>query len=217
MIGIPVTVLLVAVTLIAIARPDPDDGPYAAYLALASLLSIYLLLLALTATGEALGQHLVMGDDDPFRSDIGSVGSLSIYYSLFTTGGAARSPGSPPSRWWQAGRSVPPPAPRGAARRRPEADRRAHRPRLPGAVCFAMVSLALVAALVAGAAGYTFFSQPVSIANGDRIRDLAMGSLLSYGGLVLVAGLVFRANVWAIRGNDEAPDDDVTLAEMGDA
>jgi hypothetical protein len=32
-----------------------------------------------------------------------------------------------------------------------------------------------------------------------------MGSLLSYGGLVLVAGLVFRANVWAIRRTTKRP------------
>jgi len=218
-IGIPVTVLLVAVTLIAIARPDPDDGPYAAYLALASLLSIYLLLLALAATGEALAQHLVMGDDDPLRSDIGSVGSLGIYYSLFSTGGAAAI----------AGFAAVAAAAGGSFgfhhRRRSEllleapaggtVDRidRAYR----GAVCFAMVSLGLVAALLVGAASYTFFSQPIVGPDGDRLRDLAMGSLLSYGALVLVAGLVFRANVWAIRGNDETPDDDVTLAEMGEA
>jgi hypothetical protein len=85
-----------------------------------------------------------------------------------------------------------------------------------GAVCFAMVSLAAVAAVVAGAAGYNFFSQPIAAGNGDRIRDLAMGSLLSYGGLVLVAGLVFRTNFWAIRGNDETPDDDPTPTEVGE-
>jgi len=33
----------------------------------------------------------------------------------------------------------------------------------------------------------------------------------------VLAGLVFRANVRAIRGNDETPDDDVTLAEMGES
>ena len=43
-----------------------------------------------------------------------------------------------------------------------------------------------------------------------------MGTLLAYGGLVLVAGLVFRANFWAIRGNDETPEV-AAPAEPGDA
>jgi hypothetical protein len=217
-IGIPLTVLLVGVTLIAFARPDPDDGPYAAYLALASLLSIYLLLLALAATGEAIGQHLVLGDDDPFRSDLGSLNSLSVYYSLFTTGGAAAIAGFATVAAVAGGSfgfhhrrrtELLVEAPEGGTVDRID---RAYR----GAVCFAMLSLALVAALVAGAAGYNFFAQPIAGGDGDRLRDLAMGSLLAYGGLVLVAGLVFRANFWAIRGNDEAPED-VTPAELGDA
>jgi hypothetical protein len=215
-IAIPVSVLLVAVTLIAFARPDADEGPYAAYLALVSLLSLYLLLLALAALGEAIGQHLVVGDD-PYRSGIGSSGSLDVYYSLFTNGGAAAIAG------FATVAAVAAAAFGFHRRRRTEllsdavtggtVDRidRAYR----GAVCFAMVSLAAVAAVVAGTAGYNFFSQPIAIADGDRIRDLAMGSLLSYGGLVLVAGLVFRANFWAIRGNDE--ETEVTPAELGDA
>ena len=34
-----------------------------------------------------------------------------------------------------------------------------------------------------------------------------MGTLLSYAGLVLVAGLVFGANFWAIRGRIVTPDE----------
>lgn len=214
-IGVPVSVSLVAVALIAMTRPDPDEGPYAAYLALVSLLSLYLLLLALAATGEALAQHLVLGDRDPLSSDLGSGGSLDVYFTLFTNGGAAAIAGFA-SVAVVAGGSLA-----FHQRRRTElltealdgdtVDRieGAYR----GAVCFAMVSLGLVAALVAGAAGYNFFAQPIASPDGDRIRDLAMGTLLSYAALVLVAGLVFRANFWAIRGNPVTPDDDLALAE----
>jgi hypothetical protein len=216
-LAIPVTVLLVAVTLIALSRPDPDEAVYASYLALVSLLSLYLLLLALAALGESVGQHLVL---DPARdSELGSPGSLDVYFSLFTRGGgSAIAAFATVSAVMAASFGF-------HQRRRTEllatstpggtADRvdRAYR----GAVCFAMVSLAALGALLAGNAGYNFFSQPVSVSTGDQVRDLAMGSLLSYGALVLVAGLVFRANVWAIRGKDETPDDDVTLAEMGEA
>lgn len=214
-IAIPLSVLLVAVALIAFARPDPNAGPYAAYLALMSLLSLYLLLLALAATGEAIGQHLVVGDD-PFRSGIGSSGALDTYYSLFANGGAAAIAGFATVAVVAGAAFVfhrrrhaelLTAAPEGGTVDRVD---RAYR----GAVCFAMVSLAVVAAVIAGTAGYNFFSQPIASADGDRIRDLAMGSLLSYGGLVLVAGLVFRANVWAIRGNDE--ETEVAPAEQGD-
>lgn len=216
-LAIPLTVLLVAVALIALARPDPDEAVYATYLALVSLLSLYLLLLALAALGESVGQHLVL---DPARdSELGSSGSLDVYFSLFTRGGgsaiaafatvAAVMAASFGFHHRRRTELLATSTPGGTADRIDRAYR--------GAVCFAMVSLAALGALLAGNAGYNFFSQPVSTASGDQVRDLAMGSLLAYGALVLVAGLVFRANVWAIRGNDETPDDDVTLAEMGEA
>jgi len=44
-----------------------------------------------------------------------------------------------------------------------------------------------------------------------------MGSLPSYGGLVLVAGLVLRAHFWAIRGNDHSAEPEPQLVELGDA
>ena len=199
-LGIPLTVLLVAVALIAFARPDPDEAVYASYLALVSLLSLYLLLLMLAAYGESLVRHLVIGDVRD--SEFGSSGSLSAYFTLFTSGGAsavaafatvaAVMAGSFGFHSRRRSELIATTAPGGTADRVDRAYR--------AAVCFAMVSLAAVAGLLAGNAGYIFFSQPVSVANGDQLRDLAMGSLLAYGALVLVAGLVFRANVWAIRG-----------------
>jgi hypothetical protein len=215
-LAIPVTVLLVAVTLIALSRPDPDEAVWASYLALASLLSLYLLLLSLAALGESVTQHLVVGDARD--SQLGSPGSLDTYFSLFTTGGAgaiaafgavaAVMAGVLGFHRRRAAELLATTAPGGTADRVDRAYR--------GAVCFAMISLAVVGGLLAGNAGYNFFSQPVSAGNGDQIRDLAMGSLLAYGALVLVAGLLFRVNVWAIRGNDETPED-VAPAEIGDA
>jgi hypothetical protein len=216
-IGIPITVLLVAVALIAFARPDADDGPYAAYLALASLFSLYMLLLMLGALGESIGQHLVLGSDQAPEFD--SPGALSTYYSLFTNGGAIAIAAFATVAAVMGGSFV------FHSRRRAEfltdsAENesigridRAYR----AGVCFAMLALAAVAALVAGAAGYTFFSEPIAAALADQNRDLAMGSLLAYGGLVLVAGLIFRAHFWAIRGNDETPEPEVTVTEFGDA
>src|SRR4051812_48939994 len=86
-LGIPVTVLVVAVTLIALSRPDPDEAVYASYLALVTLLSLYLLLLTLAALGESVAQHVVIGDARD--SSLGSNGSLDTYFTLFTSGGAS--------------------------------------------------------------------------------------------------------------------------------
>jgi hypothetical protein len=217
-VGIPVTVLLVAVALIAFARPDADEGIYPAYLALVSLLSIYLFLLALAALGESIAQHLVLGDARD--ADLGSTGSFGVYYSLFASGGASAIAafaaltvlmGASLGFHTQRRAELLAVVPRGST---PERIERAYR----AAVCFAMVSLVAVGGVLAGNAGYNFFSQPVAGGRGDELRDLAMGSLLAYGGLVLVAGLIFRANVWAIRGNDESSiDPDADLVEMDEA
>ncbi len=61
-----------------------------------------------------------------------------------------------------------------------------------------MVNLVAVGALVAGSAGDSFFAEPVAVS--ERMRNDEMGALAGYGILVLVAGLVFRANFWGIRG-----------------
>ncbi len=42
-----------------------------------------------------------------------------------------------------------------------------------------------------------------------------MGSFIAYGGLVLVAGAVFRMNIWAIRGG-EMDEGDPELADLED-
>ena len=84
-----------------------------------------------------------------------------------------------------------------------------------GAVCFAMVSLAILAATAAGFGVYEVLAQPVGIS--DQARDLSGVEAISYGALFAAACVIFRAHFWAIRGNDETPDDDVTLAEMGEA
>ncbi len=45
-----------------------------------------------------------------------------------------------------------------------------------------------------------------------------MGSFIAYGGLVLVAGAVFRMNIWAIRGGEIDGDDgdEPELADLED-
>lgn len=44
-----------------------------------------------------------------------------------------------------------------------------------------------------------------------------MGSFIAYGGLVLVAGAVFRMNIWAIRGGEMDEDEgDPELADLED-
>ena len=82
------------------------------------------------------------------------------------------------------------------------------------AICFTMIVLMFIGALVAAAAGYTFFSPPN---HRDEIRDLSGGQLLSYGGLVVVAFFIFRARFWGIRGQDpEAGDGEPPLAELSE-
>lgn len=210
-IGVPLAVLFVTVVLLAIARPDRDEdnGAYAAYLALASVFSLYLGLLALAALGDAISQYLVVGPD-PANGDQLIQGTLRGSIALMTMGGAS---------------SIAACATLAAlmgiaygyhARRRAElmaaaADAptivnvdRAYR----GDVCFAMLSLIAIGALVAGSSGYEFFAE--KIGSSDQLRDLAMGSLVTYGALILVAGAVFRLNVWGIRGGDAMTNDGST-------
>jgi hypothetical protein len=211
-VGIPITVVLVAVVLIALARPDGEDTVYAAYLALASLLSLYLLLVALAGTAEGITRQIVVGDH---RSEFGNDIATPVL-SLFS----GDDPGGAIAAF--ATTAVLMGASLGFHQRRrtelastgdasvDDIDR-AYR----AGVCFTMVTVIAGAAFIAGTAGYEFFHQPVAGA-GDQVRDVSMGLLLSYGGLVLVAGLIFRANVWAIRGNDESPEVGVTAAEPAD-
>ena len=82
------------------------------------------------------------------------------------------------------------------------------------AICFTMLALMFIGGLVAAAAGYTFFSPPN---HGDEVRDLAGGQLLSYGGLVVIAFLIFRARFWGIRRQEpEANDGEPPLAELSE-
>jgi hypothetical protein len=215
-VGLPLVIVFVASVLLAFARPDRGDGDglYASYLAVARLFGVYMGLLAAAGLAEAISQRIVLGEP---AGEANQFSGLSrIYTSLIDDGG-----GAPIGAFatllvlmivvyvYHARR-----ASELATEQDPAAIRveRAY----AGAVCFAMLSLVISAGLVAGAAGYDFFSEPIATSN-DHLRDLAMGALLVYGGLVLVAGLIFRANVWAIRGNDETPDDDVTVTEIGEA
>ena len=43
-----------------------------------------------------------------------------------------------------------------------------------------------------------------------------MGSFVTYGGLILVAGAIFRLNVWGIRGGDTADDEEPEPADVED-
>ena len=60
-IGVPLVVLLVTIVLVAFARPDRDEdnGPYAAYLAVASVFCLYVGLLALIP--EQLESVIIIG------------------------------------------------------------------------------------------------------------------------------------------------------------
>ena len=212
-IGIPLAVLFVTVVLLAFARPDRDEdtGAYGAYLALASVFSLYLGLLALAALGEAVTQYLVFGDsarDDLLNS---SPSAFRTYFSLISGGGSSSIAAFATLTVLMAAAFAY------HVRRRTElaASDNTH-PAIGridcayrGGVCFAMLSLIAVGALVAGSSGYDFFAQ--QIGSTDQLRDYSMGSFLAYGGLILVAGAIFRLNVWGIRGgdamtNDEEPD-----------
>ena len=220
-IGIPLAVLFVTVVLLAFARPDRDEdnGAYAAYLALASVFALYLGLLALAALGEAITQYLVVSD--------GTQNDLFNSSSVFRTTFSLTSGGGPSAIAAFATLTVLMAAAFSYhARRRTELAAsgsthpaivridRAYR----GGVCFAMLALIAIGALVAGSSGYDFFAE--KIGSTDELRDLAMGSLVSYAGLVLVAGAIFRMNVWGIRGGggptDETDDDEPELADVED-
>ncbi len=203
-VGIPVTVLLVAVVLAAFARPDRSrDGTYVAYLGFAQVFSLYALLLAAAATAEGVAQHLALGD--PSRPEQLGNGISGLTAMAFTSDG-----------------DLAPTFAAGAlavamlvifvfhARRRGELDLaaegvgavdRAYR----GSVCFAMASVAVVAALLGGMGGYRFFDQPVGVSN--QVRDLAGFEMVINGALLVAAFIIFRAHFWDIRparGNDEA-------------
>jgi hypothetical protein len=216
-IGVPLVVLFVTVVLLAFARPDRDEdnGPYAAYLALASVFSLYLGLLALAATGEAVGQYLAVGNAGP--GDLVGPNTFRTYFSLMSDGGPAAIAAFATLTVLMAAVFAY------HARRRSELTEAADASPVIGrvdrsyraGVCFAMLSLVGIGAVVAGSAGYDFFAEPVGAS--DAVRDLAMGSLLAYGGLILVAGGVFRTNVWAIRGRDAADDDgEPKVADVAD-
>lgn len=203
-VGIPLTVLLVAVTLTAFARPDgTSDGTYTAYLGFVQVFSLYALLLALAATAESIGRHLVLGDvgraTDPFSTGVASIaisafsndgelapaigaGALAVVMAVVFTFHARRRG------------ELDPGSDEGVAR----VDR-AYR----GAVCFAMASLAVVAALAAGQGAYQFFAEPVGVSS--QGRDLAGFQMVIYGGLLVATFIIFRAHFWDIRpgsGND---------------
>ena len=215
-IGIPLAVLLVTVVLLAFARPDRDEdnGPYAVYLALASVFSLYLGLLALAALGEAITQYLVAGDGG--QNDLlDSASGFRTYFSLMSRGGPSSIAAFATLTVLMAAAFTY------HARRRTELEAsdsthpairrvdRAYR----GGVCFAMLSLIAIGALVAGSSGYDFFAEKVGSTN--DVRDLAMGSFVAYGALVLVSGAVFRLNVWGIRGGDTT-NNEPELADVED-
>ena len=91
-IGVPLAVLFVTIVLLAFARPDRDEdnGVYAAYLAVASIFSLYLGLLALSALGEAITQYLVVGTD-PSNNELGNQVSARAYLTLVAGGNGAAS------------------------------------------------------------------------------------------------------------------------------
>ncbi|MEP6624961.1 MAG: hypothetical protein ABJC79_10990 [Acidimicrobiia bacterium] len=207
-IAVPLTILLVTIVLLAFARPDRDEdnGAYASYLALASVFSLYLGLLALAALGEAVTQYLVVGDSDA-RDLLNTPSTFRTYFSLMSTGGPSAIAGFATLTALMAV------AFSYHARRRTELTASSgNHPTIDGinrayraSVCFAMISLIAIGAVVAGSAGYDFFAE--RIGSTDELRDQAMGSLLAYGGLVLLAGVVFRRNIWDIRGGNEVADD----------
>jgi hypothetical protein len=213
--GIPLTVLLVAVVLTGFARPDRvPDGTYTAYLGFAQILSLYTLLLALTATAEAVAEHLVVGDGTPLTGSspfsnlpvttaqdgdlapaiaAGAVAIVMVVVFVFHA--------------------------RRRAELRIEADPgvagidRAYR----ATVCFAMASLAIVAAMAGGNGAYRFIARPVGIS--DQARDLAGFAMVIYGALLVATFVIFRAHFWDIRpgrGNDEVDDGGVATVEGSD-
>ncbi len=215
-IGIPLAVLFVTVVLLAFARPDRDEdnGVYAAYLAVASIFSLYLGLLALSALGETITQYLVVGTD-PSNSDVANPVAGRAALNLVVGANGAESIAAYATLTGLMGIAYA-----YHARRRSElgtSERasptvgnvdRAYR----AGVCFAMLSLIGVGALIAGASGYDFFSQPVG--STDQVRDYSMGSFVTYGALILVAGAIFRLNVWGIRGGDTTDDEEPEPADV---
>ncbi len=216
-VGIPLAVLFVAVVLLGFARPDRDEdhGIYASYLALASVFSLYVGVLAVAALGEAIGQHLAVGDD-PSRDLMNDDGVWRTYFQLVANGGPSTIAAFATLTALMAGVFTY------HARRRRELAAAEH-PHLAiaridrayrASVCFAMVSLIAIGALVAGSAGYDFLAEPVG--SSGEFRDQSMATLLAFGGLVLAAGLVLRANLWAMRGGAGEAEGEPELADLED-
>ena len=217
-IGLPTTALVVMVFLLVIARPDRDpegNGVYGAYLATASVISLYVLLISAAALGEAVTQDLVgsaqssaLDGASPTSSYFllqllqGGEASIAIYAVIAALAAIIYLFHHRRRAELRASANFS-----GSAAAR--VDRAAD-----AAICFTMIVLMFIGALVAAAAGYTFFSPPN---HRDEIRDLSGGQLLSYGGLVVVAFFIFRARFWGIRGQDpEAGDGEPPLAELSE-
>jgi hypothetical protein len=215
-VGIPLVVLIVALALLAFARPDRDhgNGVYASYLALIRVFSLYIGLVAAAGLGEAVSQRLVLGEggttEDRFSSSL-----PSVYISFVNDGdGAAIAAFATVLTLMVVAFAYHHRRARELATEGDAAARRVERA-YSGALCFAMVAIIVSAGLIAGTSGYNFFAEPIT--SDEHLRDLSMGALLVYGALVLVAGLVFRANFWAIRGDDETADAAPRLADPDDA
>jgi hypothetical protein len=215
-LGIPLTALLIGVALMAFARPDrSDDGPYAAFLGLTSLLALYTVLLAATATLETVGQHLVLGDPTRAGDGFNSSPISNFAISAFNADGDLA-----PAFAWGAVAIVMIVLLVFFTRRRDELligdDAVVERvdKAYGGAVCFAMVSIAILAATAVGFSAYELIAQPVGIS--DQARDLSGVEAICYGALFAAACVIFRAHFWSIRGNDELSGGP-RLAEMDEA
>ena len=217
-IGVPLVVLFVAVVLVAFARPDRDEdtGVYASYLALASVFSLYVGLLALAALGEAVSQHLAFSDAST-RDLLNAPSAYRTYFSLVSGGGPSPIAAFAALAALMGAVFVYHSRRRSelAASARPDSAAvridRAYR----ASICFSAVSLIAIGALVAGSAGYDFFAERVG--SSSELRDAAMGSFIAYAGLVSVAGAVFRMNIWAIRDGEMDEDEgDPELADLQD-
>lgn len=215
LINSPFTILVIFAILVAAARPDRDpegEGLYAVYLAGASIASLYIGLVAAASLGQAITRFQVgntpgnqtLNSTAPYGYffDDASASTIAAYGTVVVI--AAIVFGFHAQRRRELGQGDRPPD---------DVVERVERAYLAG-VCFAMVSLALTAAIGAGSSAVTFFSPPN---HGDYARDLAGGTLLSDGGLVLVAFLIFRSRFWAIRRGQlehDGEEPDLPLADL---
>jgi hypothetical protein len=229
-IVVPLTILVVYLALVLLARPDRDEegnGLYASYLGLVGVTSMYALLTFGVAALAALGE-LILVDRSGIRDEFGSgfttpggaLGILSGYSSLNTDSevqaalvlGLALTAAAAIVFVYHLRRREELAITDGYDGSAPDRIDRVYRATL----AFVAVTVGIIAVGWVGDAVYRLLAEPDTTGvTREVVRDRATVQLVAYGALVAATIALFRSSFWAIRGDTHGEADE-DLVEMGD-